>query len=352
MTDSPVPDTSVARPGPDFSVWAPRPERVRLWTRPVPAEPPLPGEQVEPPEPLITAMVRDQDGWWDPETPVPVPDGGELDYGYLLDDDPTPLPDPRSLRQPYGVHDVSRTYDPASFAWTDEGWTGRQLAGAVLYELHLGTFTPEGTLTSAIERLDHLVELGVDTVELLPVAAFNGPRGWGYDGVDWFSVHEAYGGPRAYQAFVDACHAHGLAVVQDVVYNHFGPSGNYLPRYGPYLDDTTDTPWGSPVNLDGHDSDEVRRYILDNARLWLRDYHVDGLRLDAVHALFDPGRAVDILEELSAEVDALSAFLGRPLTLIAESDQNNPRLFTPGKPAAMGSPPNGPTTSTTPWSPP
>ncbi|WOP19008.1 malto-oligosyltrehalose trehalohydrolase [Raineyella sp. LH-20] len=284
----------------------------------------------------ITEMIRADDDWWDPVTAVPLPADGELDYGYLLDDDPTPRPDPRTMRQPYGVHDVSRTYDPASFPWTDDAWTGRQLAGSIIYELHIGTFTPEGTLVAAIDRLDHLVDLGVDTVELLPVAAFNGPRGWGYDGVDWFCVHEAYGGPRAYQAFVDACHRRGLAVLQDVVHNHWGPSGNYLPMFGPYLDASTDTPWGNPVNLDGPDSDEVRRYLLDNARMWLRDFHVDGLRLDAVHALIDPGRAVDILEELSAEVDALSAFLGRPLTLIAESDQNNPRLITPREAGGYG----------------
>lgn len=329
----------LAGTGPDFAVWAPRPGRVRLWTRPAARHGSSDGPQTLPSlaaSALITDMVRADDGWWDPVTPVPLPPDGELDYGYLLDDDPTPRPDPRSRRQPYGVHDVSQTYDPAAFRWTDDAWTGRQLAGSVIYELHVGTFTPAGSLVSAIDRLDHLVDLGVDTVELLPVAAFNGPHGWGYDGVDWFCVHEAYGGPRAYQAFVDACHARGLAVLQDVVYNHWGPSGNYLPLYGPYLDASTDTPWGNPVNLDGPDSDEVQQYLLDNARMWLRDLHVDGLRLDAVHALVDPGRAVDILEELSVEVDALSAFLGRPLTLVAESDQNNPRLFAPREAGGYG----------------
>lgn len=312
---------------PDFAVWAPRPERVRLWTRPA-AEPDA--------DPRITDMVRDEDGWWDPVADVDLPADGELDYGYLLDEDPAPRPDPRSRRQPYGVHDVSRTYDPSTYAWTDQAWTGRQLAGSVIYEMHIGTFTSEGTLDAAIERLDHLVQLGVTVVELMPVAAFNGPHGWGYDGVDWFAVHEPYGGPEAYQRFVDACHARGLGVMQDVVYNHFGPSGNYLTLYAPYLDDTTNTPWGSPVNLDGPQSDEVRRYVIDNALMWLRDYHVDGLRLDAVHALSDPGQAVDILEELSAEVDALSAFLGRPLSLVAESDQNNPRLITPREGGGLG----------------
>ena len=312
---------------PDFAVWAPLPDRVRLWTRPA-ATPEA--------EPRVTDMVRAEDAWWDPVEDVDVPADGEIDYGYLLDDDPTPRPDPRSRRQPYGVHDVSRVYDPSRYAWGDRRWTGRQLAGSVIYELHLGTFTPEGTLDAAIGRLDHLADLGIDMVELMPVAAFNGPRGWGYDGVDWYCVHEPYGGPEAYQRFVDACHARGLGVLQDVVYNHWGPSGRYLMLFAPYLDETTDTPWGSPVNLDGPESDEVRRYVIDNATMWLRDYHVDGLRIDAVHALADPGQAVDILEELSIEVDALSAFLGRPLSLVAESDQNNPRLFTPREAGGYG----------------
>ena len=221
------------------------------------------------------------------------------DYGYLLDDAETPRPDPRSRRQPDGVHGLSRaSFDPAAHEWHDDGWTGRQLAGGVIYELHIGTFTPEGTLDSAIERLDHLVELGVDFVELLPVNAFNGTHNWGYDGVLWYAVHEAYGGPAAYQRFVDACHARGLAVIQDVVYNHLGPSGNYLPEFGPYLHDARANTWGASVNLDGPGSGEVRRFIIDNALMWLRDYHVDGLRLDAVHALVDHG-AVHMLEELA-----------------------------------------------------
>ena len=203
-------------------------------------------------------------------------------------------------------------------------WTGRQLAGGVVYELHIGTFTPEGTLDAAARRLDHLVDLGIDFVELLPVNAFNGVRNWGYDGVLWYAVHEPYGGPAAYQRFVDACHAAGLAVIQDVVYNHLGPSGNYLPEFGPYLRDAESNTWGSSVDLDEPD---VRRYIVENALMWLRDYHVDGLRLDAVHALKDSG-PVHILQELAESVDALSAHLGRPLTLIAESDLNDARLIS------------------------
>lgn len=273
-------------------------------------------------------MARDDDGWWRVDESLP-PEltSGPFDYGFLIDDDPTPRPDPRSLRQPNGVHALSRTVDLDAYTWGDDSWTGRQLAGSAVYELHIGTFTPDGTLTSAIDHLDHLVELGVDFVELMPVNAFNGVRNWGYDGVLWYAVHEGYGGPDAYQRFVDACHQRGLGVIQDVVYNHLGPSGNYLPKFGPYLSDGQQNTWGDAINLDGEESDEVRRYIIENALMWLRDFHVDGLRLDAVHALLDR-RATHVLEELAVEVDALSTFLARPLTLIAESDLNNPRLIT------------------------
>ena len=294
-----------------FDVWAPRCRRVRLVVDAEAAIDLEPGEA----------------GWW--RLPPGRGEGlGEgVDYGYLLDDDDRPLPDPRSRFQPHGVHGLSRAVDPDRFRWTDERWTGRQLAGAVIYELHVGTFTAEGTLDAAIARLGHLVELGVDFVEVMPVNAFNGGHGWGYDGVDWYAVHHAYGGPRAYQRFVDGCHARGLAVIQDVVYNHFGPSGNYAPRFGPYLDETTSSPWGTAINLGRPGSDVVRRFIIDNARMWLHDYHVDGLRLDAVHALVD-NRAMHLLEELADEVAALSAFERRPLSLIAESDQNDPRIIT------------------------
>lgn len=267
------------------------------------------------------ALTRTDGGWW--QLDAPLPGDAPLDYGFVVDGD-GPHPDPRSLRQPHGVHELSREFDPSAHEWADGAWRGRELTGAVIYELHIGTFTPTGTLDSAIARLDHLVGLGVDAVELLPVNAFNGEHGWGYDGVLWYAVHEPYGGPAAYQRFVDACHARGLAVIQDVVYNHLGPSGNYLPVYGPYLGDGHST-WGASVNLDGPQSDEVRQYIVDNALYWLRELHVDGLRLDAVHALHDE-RAVHILEELATRVDEASAELGRPLTLIAESDLNDPRI--------------------------
>ncbi len=304
-----------------YDVWAPIPQRVRLSV----------GDEV-------VEMVRGEDDWWTPATPVPGLGSArppEVDYGYLLDDDETPRPDPRSRRQPDGVHARSRTFDPAAHEWGDDAWTGRQLAGSVVYELHLGTFTPDGTLDAAIDKLDHLVELGVDLVELLPVNAFNGTHNWGYDGVLWGAVHEGYGGPAAYQRFVDACHAAGLGVVQDVVYNHFGASGNYLPMFGPYLKAEGSNPWGSMVNLDGAGSGEVRRYILDNVRMWFADFHVDALRLDAVHALVDDSE-VHLLEQMAIEVDALSAHLRRPLTLIAESDLNDARMVTPREGGGLG----------------
>ena len=184
--------------------------------------------------------------------------------------------------------------------------------GAVIYELHTGTFTEEGTFDAAIDKLDYLVDLGVDFVELMPVNAFNGTHGWGYDGVLWYAVHEPYGGPDGLMRFVDACHARGLGVLIDAVFNHFGPSGNYLPKFGPYLS-AVSNPWGEGVNLAGPDADEVRHYIIECALRWMRDFHADGLRLDAVHALVD-NTAIHILEELAAETDALAAEVGRPLS--------------------------------------
>lgn len=304
---------------PLFDVWAPTPQRVRLAV----------GDRV-------VEMSPRGDGWWTPTEALveAAPDAAPVDYGYLLDDAEQPVPDPRSRRQPDGVHGRSRTFRPEAFAWTDDSWTGRQLAGAVVYELHLGTFTPEGTLDAALGRLEHLRSIGVDLVELLPVNSFNGTHNWGYDGVDWFAVDETYGGPEAYQRFVDGCHAAGLGVVQDVVYNHLGPSGNYLPQFGPYLKQGRNT-WGDLVNLDGEGAQHVRRYILDNVRMWLEDYHVDALRLDAVHALADTS-ATHLLEEMAIEVAALSAHQRRPLTLIAESDLNDPKLVTPREAGGYG----------------
>ncbi|QGG42091.1 malto-oligosyltrehalose trehalohydrolase [Aeromicrobium yanjiei] len=286
----------------------------------------------------VRARVADSDhemhrdhasGWWSVD--VDVPHG--TDYAFVLGDDETPLPDPRSTWQPQGVHAPSRAYDHSRFAWTDQAWEGRALERSVIYELHIGTFTPGRTFDSAIERLDHLVDLGIDLVEVLPVNSFDGPHGWGYDGVLWGAVQESYGGPDGFKRFVDACHARGLGVLLDVVYNHLGPSGAYLDRFGPYFAGQND--WGPGLNLDGPQSDEVRRYVLDNAMAWFEHFHVDGLRLDAVHALADT-RALPILEELSAETAQMSARLGRPLTLIAESDLNDPRTVTPRAEHGLG----------------
>ena len=238
-------------------------------------------------------------GWW----AVDAPPGSS--YGFSLDGGEV-LPDPRSAvatrRRPRTVC-VSSITTPS--AWRTTDWRGRELLGGVIYELHVGTFTEGGTFDAAIDRLDHLVDLGVDFVELLPVAAFPGRHGWGYDGVFPYAVHEPYGGPDGLKRFVDACHDRGLAVILDVVYNHLGPDGNVLPRFGPYFTDTYSTPWGDAVNYCGPASDEVRRYVIDNALMWLRDYRVDALRLDAVHAMLDTS-ATHILEELSAEVSALA----------------------------------------------
>ncbi|MDQ1653055.1 MAG: maltooligosyltrehalose trehalohydrolase, partial [Cryptosporangiaceae bacterium] len=273
-----------------FEVWAPSAGRVRVRIKGA-------GHEAADHE-----LAAGEEGWWRAEVPEAGP--GD-DYGYLLGDSTQPLPDPRSLRQPDGVHGLSRLYDHSAYPWTDTAWTGRQLPGSILYELHVGTFTPEGTFDAAIEKLPHLVSLGVDMVELLPVNAVNGTHNWGYDGVLWYAVHEPYGGPDGMKRFVDACHRIGLGVVVDVVYNHLGPSGAYMPQFGPYLTEGRNT-WGQSFNLDGPGSDEVRKHMIDNALMWLRDFHVDGLRLDAVHALRD-SRAVHLLEELAVEVAALEA---------------------------------------------
>ncbi len=299
-----------------FRVWAPRPERVEL----------VLGREGDAAAGGGTARVRvamtpGDGGWWSAEVPGA---GPGTDYGYMLDGE-GPFPDPRSPWQPAGVHGLSRTVDHGAFAWTDDGWSAPPLAQAVIYELHVGTFTPAGTFDGVADRLDDLVALGVTHVELMPVVEFPGSRGWGYDGVDLFAPHHAYGGPDGLKRLVDACHARGLAVLIDVVWNHLGPDGNYLGRYGPFFSDRYRTPWGDAVNFDGRGSDEVRAFVLDNAGLWLRDYHADGLRIDAVHAIFDQS-ATHILESVAGEVHALGERLQRRLVAIAESDLNDPRL--------------------------
>ncbi len=301
-----------------MSVWAPRAERS--------VEVVLRGAGRVPLAPAAGGRGR-----WSGEVPGLGPGG---DYAFSLDGGP-PRPDPRSAFQPFGPDGPSRVVDHGAFAWSDGGWGGVDLPRAVLYELHVGTFSPEGTFDGAIARLDHLVALGVDAVELLPVVEFSGEWGWGYDGVDLWAPHHAYGGPDGLKRLVDACHARGLGVFVDVVYNHLGPSGNYLGRFGPYFGDRHHTNWGEAVNVDGRGSDEVRAFILENACMWLRDYHADGLRLDAVHAIVD-NSAIHVLEQMSTAVRSLAAEVGRPLWLVAESDRNDPRYVRPPEAGGLG----------------
>lgn len=285
-------------------VWAPLPKKVELR---------LDNE---------TLPMKAEGGWWTAEVS---PSQAAAGYGFLLDGK-GPFPDPRSAWQPDGVHQLSRRVDHSRFTWSDQEWQAPPLSSAVIYELHPGTFTPEGRFDSIIGKLDHLRSLGVTHVELMPVNHFDGPRGWGYDGAALFAPHESYGGPDGLKRLVNACHARGLAVLLDVVYNHLGPSGNYLGNFAPYFNSRHHTPWGPAVNLDGSESTEVRRFFCDNALMWLRDYHFDGLRLDAVHAYVDQS-AETFLEQLKMEVEALEASSRRRLVLIAESDLNDPRLL-------------------------
>ena len=304
-----------------FEVWAPHAKKLAV--------------QVSSATLAITTLAMDgpdEQGRWRLDVAEATPGS---DYGYLIDDDAKPYPDPRSLRQPNGVHGLSRLYDQDTFVWSEMNFKAPPLASGVIYELHIGTFTQEGTLDTAIGKLDHLVDLGVTHVELMPVASFAGDRGWGYDGVALFSVHEAYGGPDALKRFVDAAHGKGLSVLLDVVYNHFGPVGNYTGMFGPYLVESHHTPWGGAVNFEDGGAHQVRRFFCDNALMWMRDFHIDGLRLDAIHGFVDRS-AIHFLEQLSAEVEVLGATLARPLVLIAESDLNDPRVVTPREAGGLG----------------
>ncbi|HXV22312.1 MAG TPA: malto-oligosyltrehalose trehalohydrolase [Desulfuromonadales bacterium] len=247
-------------------------------------------------------------------------------YFYRLDDG-TERPDPASRFQPQGVHGPSQIVDPHAFAWQDVGWQGLPLEEYVIYELHAGTFTAAGTFAAAISRLDYLAELGVTAVELMPVAQFPGERNWGYDGAYPFAPQNSYGGPEGLKQLVDACHRRGLAVILDVVYNHLGPEGNYLGCFGPYFTDRYRTPWGEAVNFDGPDSDAVRHYFISNALYWVTEYHVDALRLDAIHGIFDFS-ARHIQQELAEAVHAEARRLGRAVQVIAESSLNDVRTIT------------------------
>ncbi|MGH9589772.1 MAG: alpha-amylase family glycosyl hydrolase, partial [Terracidiphilus sp.] len=299
-----------------FAVWAPNAQKVSLKV-----------------DGRVYAMAGPNgQGWWRAE----IADAGHgSNYGFFIDEDDRCYPDPRSQWQPDGVHVLSRVYNQDVFAWNDRGFQPPPLSSAILYELHVGTFTPEGTLDAAIHKLGYLSDLGITHVELMPLASFEGDHGWGYDGVALFSVHEPYGGPDALKRFVNAAHNHGLAVLLDVVYNHFGPAGNYTGKFGPYLTDAHHTPWGGAVNLEDAWSNQVRRYFCDNALMWLRDYHIDGLRLDAVHAYVDRS-AIHFIEQLTTEAAALGSALGRRLVVIAESDLNDPRVVTSREAGGLG----------------
>ena len=315
MSPKPQTWTSPALPvGPRVPVWAPAAQTVELH---------LPGQD------RLVGMIPVPGGWW--TAPFDLEPG--TDYAFRVDGSPN-RPDPRSALQPDGVHGPSRTVDPDTWRWTDQNWAGKDLRGSVIYELHVGTFTPEGTLDAAVSRLGHLVDLGVDIVELMPLAAFPGKAGWGYDGVGLWAVHEAYGGPDALARFVDAAHNAGIGVCLDVVYNHLGPSGNYLSVFGPYFTPAHHTPWGEAVNYDHDGSHQVRAFVIDSALRWLRDFHIDALRLDAIHEIKDDAAAADppqahVLAELSDAVAALSTELGRPLSLVAEADLNDVGVITP-----------------------
>jgi maltooligosyltrehalose trehalohydrolase len=296
-----------------FRVWAPRAERVALW---------LEGAEHD--------LQPGGDGWF--AAVLPAAPGAR--YGYRLDGGAL-RPDPASRRQPDGVHEPSALVDLAALPLRVDRWTVAPMERAVVYELHTGTFTPQGTFDAAIEHLDHLAELGITHVEIMPVNGFNGVWNWGYDGVAWYAVHEAYGGPGGLAELVDACHARGLGAILDVVYNHLGPSGNYLPEFGPYLVEGERSTWGERLNLDGADSDAVRSFITGNVAQWLRDYRFDGLRLDAVHALVDQS-ARHVLAEIADTAAELEASLGRSITLIAESDRNDPLTITPRPENGLG----------------
>ena len=288
-----------------ISVWAPKAKQIELAS-----------------QGRLTAMKKNEGGWWSLDDPL-MKHG--TDYAYHIDGE-GPFPDPSSAWQPEGVLGPSKWVDHNNFTWTDSTWQQPPLSSAIFYELHVGTFTPQGTFDAVIGHLDYLVDLGITHVELMPVAEFSGNRGWGYDCVDLYAPHHIYGGPEGLKRLINACHEKGLAVILDVVYNHLGPVGNFLNRFGPYFTNRYSTPWGDAINMDGPASDEVRKFFIRNALMWLRDYHADGLRIDAVHAIIDTS-AVHFLEQLASEVKHLEIELGRYLILIAESDLNDPKII-------------------------
>jgi maltooligosyltrehalose trehalohydrolase len=290
----------------DFRVWAPIPREITLRLMRVGAE----AQDI--------AMRRDGEDF---VATAPAADGDR--YAYVFDDG-LAVPDPVSRFLPEGVHGPTAIVDPAAFLWNDHEWRGLKLRDYVIYELHIGTFTPEGTFDSAIGKLEYLRQLGVTVIEIMPVAACPGSRDWGYDGVSPYAVQANYGGPEAFKRFVDAAHGIGLAVMLDVVYNHLGPEGNYLPKFGPYFTAHHQTPWGEAVNYDSVGSEHVRRYMIENALYWIREYHLDGLRLDAVQTIKDDSPK-NILAEIQEQVQKLARELDRAVCVIAETDENDSR---------------------------
>lgn len=295
----------------EFRVWAPAAQRVTLRL--------LRGNSCQ-----DVAMRRDADGEHFSTSASALP--GDR-YFYLVGDH-KPVPDPVSRLLPEGVHGPTQIVDPQQFAWSDDTWTGLPLKDYIVYELHIGTFTPQGTLDAAIDRLPYLHKLGITVIELMPVAAFPGTRNWGYDGVSPYAVQASYGGPDALRRFVDAAHALGFAVILDVVYNHLGNEGNYLRMFGPYFTDQHQTPWGEAINYDQPGCTGVRRYFVQNALYWIREYHLDGLRLDAVQTIKDDS-PLNILAEIKEQVADLAAELRRELVVIAETDENDENIVRP-----------------------
>ncbi len=294
----------------DFTVWAPLLESVSV--------------KIASPEPRIKPMSRDDRGYWKTTVTGLLPGAR---YVFRIDNEKD-RPDPASRSQPEGVHDPSELIDPGEFPWDDQAWKGISLEEYIIYELHIGAFTPEGTFEAVIPRLDYLKELGITAVEIMPVAQFPGTRNWGYDGVYPFSPQSSYGGPSGLKALVNACHGKGIAVILDVVYNHLGPDGNYLADFAPYFTGKYKTPWGDALNYDGPYSDEVRNYFVQNALFWVTEYHMDGLRLDAVDTIYDfkPGH---FLEKLANAVHARARELGRKIFITAECDLNDVRIINP-----------------------
>jgi maltooligosyltrehalose trehalohydrolase len=299
-----------------FLLWAPKAERVNVHLV-------HPGDRV-------IAMQPVEGGYFTAAVEEIAP--GAL-YRYCLEGQ-TERPDPASRSQPQGVHGPSEVVD-SDFAWTDNGWVGIPLEQYVLYELHVGTFTPHGTFDAIIPRISELRDVGITAIELMPVAQFPGKRNWGYDGVYPFAVQNSYGGPAALKRLINACHQQGMAVALDVVYNHLGPEGNYLADFAPYFTDFYRTPWGQAVNFDGPQSDHVRRYFIENALQWIAEFHVDALRLDAVHTIVDLS-ARPFLEELSTVIHAKANQLNRQVFLIAESNRNDVRVLRPREAGGLG----------------